>query len=251
MQSETKQEPITWETEILRFTGFPLPSVDITQATWWTELFDQPPDTEIFKSKVNTKHIEGELDNSKLILELSPQRLDLLLTVNDQRSPIISQNSIGVFSNKLTEFSDLIFRWFALGSIPDFHRLAFGGVLILPVKDKATGYQIIGNFLQYVQIDPGSSDFLYQINRPRLSRSNIPNLYINRLSKWSVAKSIQIQIAPNIRIEAGLEEFACRLEFDINTSAEFNEEINPEQSRLIFLELVDLAIEISQNGDIP
>ena len=49
------------------------------------------------------------------------------------------------------------------------------------------GYRELGRFLPAVRLDEDSSDFSYQINRPRRS-TVIPELSVNRLSKWSVGK---------------------------------------------------------------
>jgi hypothetical protein len=45
--------------------------------------------------------------------------------------------------------------------------------------------------------------------------------------------------------------FACRLELDINTLPEFQGELERAQLSSLFHELVDLAVEIANQGDIP
>jgi hypothetical protein len=239
-----------WNANILRFTGFPVPSASILQATWWHELIGQPPDNELFQAKIGVKHLEGETGIGQLILELTQQRIDWLLNSNDQNS--IIQNTVGEFTNVINEFSSLIDKWLQFESIPKFRRIAFGSVLTLPVENKVAGYTQIQKFLPNTQLDyVGSTDFLYQINRPRPSRTGIANLKINRLSKWSVVTGVLIPLTPGMtRIETHMQDFACRLEMDINSAADYEEEINPEVARTIFQELIELAIEISKLGDI-
>src|SRR5436190_1193852 len=66
-------------------------------------------------------------------------------------------------------------------------RLAFGAVLAQPTEDRHSGYVQIAKYLPSIRLDvDGSSDFLFQINRPRPSRVGIENLLINRLARWSV-----------------------------------------------------------------
>jgi len=123
----------------------------------------------------------------------------------------------------------------------------------LPVDDRPSGYRKLGSYLPGIQIDPeGSSDFLYQINRPRKARLNIPSLRINRLSNWSVSRiDIGGQFGAQTIELPGLEQYACRLELDINTAPDFQEILVREQLRSTFEELVDLGKEIAARGDIP
>ena len=132
---------------------------------------------------------------------------------------------------------------------------AFGAVLLRPVENRQAGYQQIAAYLPHVQLDPeGASDFLYQINRPRNSNSGIPDLRINRLSKWSIAASMESTFSFGSTSAAhfpGPRHFACRLELDINTVPDFRDELAREQLPQIFQELVDLGKEIAKAGDIP
>src|SRR4029077_16583024 len=77
-------------------------------------------------------------------------------------------------------------RWIKEMS-PTISRLAFGAVLFQSAESHETGYELLKSYLPKLEVDSkGSFDFLYQINRPRLSMSGIPSLQINRLSKWAV-----------------------------------------------------------------
>ena len=124
-----------------------------------------------------------------------------------------------------------------------------------PVKDLHTGYIEISKYLPDVKfISEGSSDFLFQISRPRVSISGIKGLRINRLTKWSVASINALQFSlssPPLKYREGLKSFACRLELDINTAQDFKGELNREQLPQIFKELVEIGKEISIKGDIP
>jgi hypothetical protein len=101
----------------------------------------------------------------------------------------------------------------------------------------------------------GSSDFLYRINRRRLSQSGIENLQINRLSTWSVARAeyqaFALESGGIPRVIRGEPIFACRVELDVNTAAEFEGKLLPDQSLKIFTELIELAHEILLEGDRP
>ncbi len=105
-----------------------------------------------------------------------------------------------------------------------------------------------------MQLDPTSSDFSYQINRPRISGSGIPDLKINRLSKWSVAswRLEEWSLGPQTTVKTleGQEAFSCRLELDINTAADFSGEITSQSLASIFAEQINLGAEIAEHGDI-
>jgi hypothetical protein len=78
-------------------------------------------------------------------------------------------------------------RWLEL-DLPTIKRISFAGKLIQRMPDRDSGYRRIAEYLPDVRLDPESTDFLYRVNRKRLSNSGTPDLLINRLSTWSVMK---------------------------------------------------------------
>jgi hypothetical protein len=161
--------------------------------------------------------------------------------------------AIGSFSPSLNLFHRLMNSWFEVA--PNALRLAFGGVLLIPVDTKADGYRLLSTLLPSVIIDAeGSSDFSYQINRARISKAGIEGLRINRLSRWSTAlwsgSTVLIQ-GDRVTTTPSERRYASRLEIDINTAADFQGEFRAEQVGTVFSELVELGREIAQEGDIP
>jgi hypothetical protein len=122
-----------------------------------------------------------------------------------------------------------------------------------PIADPVAGNRLLSQYLHDVKIDiEGSTDLFYQINRRRCSTSDVPDLFVNRLSKWSLSTTGLLSLggAPEeITIQA--RQFACRLELDINTVAEFPEELPHSRLSDLFDEFVRLSNEIAQEGDIP
>lgn len=253
MEVARSQAIIPWETEVIRFTGFPVPLYDISQASWWSDLFEQPPDVEQVQTKTGIKRSEGILANKKIILDISQQRIDWILAGDNQNSPNPFMNSIGDFNSAINELAEMLHKWFQLPSVPKLQRIAFGSILFFPVENKNKGYERVQSFLPDVKLDPiGTSDFLYQINRPRKSSVGIEGLSINRLTKWSVATTFLYPIMPGVlRIDQTLQSFACRLELDINTAPDYPNEIDHDQANQIWPELFELAKEISERGDVP
>jgi len=248
-----KAEVSAWQVESLRSTAFPTPqAAQVDAGDWWEKLIGKVPENRITRAREAFLQDEGHIGNGKLVMSVQPARIDWLYTVDRDATP--DKWWIGPFADAADLFLGLMSRWFDV--CPPSQRLAFGAVLKLPAPDRLTGYQMLSTYLHDVTLDPeGSSDLLYQINRPRKSRTGIPELAINRLSKWAVARLGvgSIAIAPDTRAQffPASVTFACHLELDINTAADLKGEIPKDRYMEVFRELVDLAREMLSRGDIP
>lgn len=246
-----------WEVETLRLTAFPIPATPLKDPGWWTALMGEPVETKIIQQKLGEQREEGPFLSGTLINLLRPHRIDWLLSpTRDQIGEAMGFETIGSFLELTGPFVELMVRWLDSGMCPVLQRLAFGAILILPVDSRTTGYRKLSPYLPSVTLDPeGSSDFTYQINRPRDSSSGIAGLKVNRLSKWSVASTrllgflVEPELSPGV--DRGEEYFACRLELDINTAPGRQEPIPQNQLGRVFKELVELGREIVTEGDLP
>jgi len=233
-------------------TAFPTPDAEVIGQDWWTPVVGELPEQRVDQPRTGEKQEIAEYKNGQLILQTQPIRINWLYQVNDdplQEAAAIS--TLGIFSDALADFHELMNKWFLLDSSPAVSRLAFGAILLQPIGDIRKGYETLSSYLPFLSLDPiNSSDFLYQINRRRETTTQIPNLKINRLTKWSVLRT-QLTVSA-LRTAARVSEaFACRLELDINTAPEFEGEFRKEQLVEIFDELVKLGVEIAEKGDIP
>jgi hypothetical protein len=241
-----------WLVQTLRLTAFPTQVNQITEPKWWTDLFPEPPDKSLSKPKINTFQQEGSFENGRMVLNIQPFRIDWILTVPEKDPDFEKIPSIGPLATTLNAFLTVMFRW--LGLSPPLKRIAFGAILSQPASSIYSGYEKLARYLPSVRLDiGGSSDFSYQINRPR--RSNIlDSIKINRLSKWSVVtiKLDEIAVEPG-QIQSVIvnEIYSCRLELDINTPAEFEGELPKDRRIKLFQELVDSGAEIASRGDLP
>jgi len=195
---------------------------------------------------------EGVVEGKTLAIIVASTRIDLIATAtNDPESSEAGFPTMGSLTQNLEWFISLARRWLALTTRPPLQRLAFGAVLEHPVGNRPEGYRYLSRVLPAVTLDPdGSSDFLYQINRPR--NVTVPGLEIgvNRLSKWLVAVLRIAIISPRLE-RLGPEFFAARLELDVNTEQDFAGEFSETQVVAVFDELIRLGVEISNHGDIP
>ena len=237
---------------------FPFPSItaiEYQDYTWWTELTGEPPETKVYKPRTRAHQEMGPFEQGKLSLITEPTRIDWRYEVVDSEE-LTSEMlpTIGSFPDIKGNFTQPMRQWLELDTCPSIQRLAFGAILLQSVKNRQSGYSLLSNYLPNIRLDPdGSSDFMYQINRPRFSNLGIEGLSINRLTKWSVLTIKSGIVKPEklfldrIPIE---EHFACRLELDINTFQDFDKGFLREQLPLVFSELVELGEEITVNGDI-
>ena len=244
-----------WQAQSLRVTAFPSPSATISQPKWWSELFGTEPEVRNLRP-ARGEHVEtGPFDKGTLTLQINPIRIDWILTVN-QNAILDEMPYLGAFPEIGDTFMKLMAEWLALASAPLIQRLAFGAMLNQKVGGREEGYNLLSRYLPNVRLSPESTDFLYQINRPR--KSNVPSMTthsINRLSKWSsisIHRTL-IQSLPDGTTNSSLigeTGYACNLELDISTAADFKGELPQQALAQIVREQYDWGMEVASMGDI-
>lgn len=239
-----------WRVEVLRLTAFPAPGPPAANAeAWWLELFGAPHERSSQDMKHGVRQIMGTVHDAFMVAVENPISFELQRRANDSGQPPPSPDSLPVHPGVVSAFRELALRWLELETCPPLRRVAFGATLLKPVSDQGKGYQTLGKHLPDVTVDPGSSDFLYQVNRRRPSNA-IGGLPLNRLSKWSVQQVQELMISPGDGLVRRSEAFACRLELDIN-SVPSKKPLPKDRLPALFNELVELANEIMQAGDVP
>ncbi len=174
------------QAESLRVTAFLGPAAQLSEPTWWSDLIGKPPEIKTTRPGRGELQEAGSFEDWTLTLAIQPSRVDWYLTDHVEKGKPEGLKVAGPFPDSLNVFLPPMLRW--LDMSPPIQRLAFGAVLLQPVKDRQVGYERISSYLPAIRLDPqGSSDLLYQINRPRDSTSGVTGLRINRLSRWSVA----------------------------------------------------------------
>ncbi len=234
-----------WLAESLRMTAMLKADSDPAEiSSWWGRVMPEPPEQSVRRP---TYSDVGSFGKGRITLNVNPLRVDWLYTPTPAPLGEDGFLNVGGLKDAIGEFRPVMARW--LGLSPAIARLAFGAVLWRPVKDKVDGYKTIAAYLPAITLDGNkSSDFLYQINRPR--KSKVPNLEINRLSKWGVAQ-VQSMIVSGTGAVLGPAHHGCRLELDINTSPDYQELLPQQEVQGILDQLVALSVEISEKGDLP
>ena len=249
-----------WQSEILRFTVFPVAAAAKIDDAWWSSITGEKSESKTIQPNVLVESGPVQGGKYRVTLSCTPGRIDWLLSGNiaKEKAEEAVYPLAGNFTSAMEYFSTLVTKW--LPQLPDANRLALGAVMVCPVKTAAEGYGLFQPFLPSLKLDPvGSSDFSYSINRPRRSSLSIAGLRINRLSKWAVVHIQRIQfsamvgvaVAPVQQVDVKGAILVARLETDLSTTWESTDALPRGKLGAIWEELAKCNAEISQKGDIP
>ena len=241
-----------WQVLQLRGTVFSADVPHLDLSTIWRQVVGEDPEEEQNRPRQGLYMLTGPFGDWQLRVTGLPDRINWVITPGEEG--YAEESRLGPsLTVELEAIHSLSEGW--LSAIPDKRRLAFGAVVADPVENKREGYGKLSEILRAsVAIDPdNSSDFLYQINRPRESIV-FPHLMINRLSKWSVASRASYHMSlspggPPTRVNVTDEGTWLNLELDISTEADYSENLPNEKMESIFQELTELAVEIATKGD--
>ncbi len=253
----SRSNDVEWGTLLLRATVFVNPEIRPVDPAWWQELTGAPPEEKVTKAQGAVQIHQGPFNGGRLVLDIKPGRIDWVWTVVDSIDKATEGlPSLGPFDKTAASFADLLTVWFA--KAPEVSRLAFGAKLFQPASSPEDALSRLAKQLHAVKVDPkNSSDLTYSINRPRQSSSGVPNLKINRLSKWGagVYQSIQIDLMVGTKdlakpVPIGAEYGMCLLELDINTMPDPRVSLPRGQLSDIMKELTAFGIGIAAEGDV-
>lgn len=266
MPAEHLVELNYWVAQSVRLTAFPAGLIDSDSVVdWWRDVAGSRPE----ESRARPR--EGQLTESGTValdegrgvqvqLDVLPIRAEWRIAPpegedgqeNDQRDgDSFALTSLDEFGRATELIQVVARRWWPMA--PPLKRLAFGAVIVHPVDSAEDAYQELSRFVHYPLEREHMSDFLLQVNRPRLARSTSESLQLNRLVKWSslTIRRVQLSVTGD-QIESGqsVERYTVRCELDINTQATRQEPLPVEQLPELFVEMCALASEIAQSGDI-
>lgn len=244
--------PSRWITQVLRFTIFTASALPPeATAKLWHDIADGQPSVDENRPREGTRRQFGPYGDAQLEVQVLPMRVDLLL------GPAVSEGQpvalhFGSLDVELARFADLVKGW--LPKIPtEVVRLAIGVIALERATTRAASYGRIAELVPSVKLDPReSSDFFYQINRPRESEV-LKGQKMNRLMKWSgIVIRTGMVSADGVRtaLTTTNEEHFCRLELDISTPAEFHGPLRKESLAAIFEEMVTIATTLAEKGEL-
>jgi hypothetical protein len=237
----------------LQLVLFPMASPVGPDRRWWEQVTGRPPTDTNRKAHESTE--SGDFEGRVLIATADLVKLGWTITP----SPVVDDipelaPNLGPFPAARDQFAEMLRPWLA-EHCPPIKRMGFAGILVQRAGDHAAAYRRLGAYLPSVRLDPESYDFMYRINRRKLSEhSGVPGLTLNRLGTWSAAK-FRIQVTPEVGglpprpVQVGEYGYACVVSIDVNSDAEREEEIQNGALPALFRELVDAATAIALRGD--
>lgn len=242
-----------WSAENLRLSLFCDKPYKVTDADWTTITGQEEAETR--QSVPARRTLSGAFQNGQLTLVASGTRLDCILTPKPAEDFPDGIPTIAEWTMACQSFVEATRPW--LRSIPvNVLRIAFGSVLLARCSDRREAYATLLNLLQSLHGDPSRMrDLIYRINWPVDSKVE-QNVTLNRLTSWSVVQALlrHIQLDSSgafSRVEDFPESYLVRLEIDINTPAERLAFFDPDKLIPIYGELVALALENAQRGELP
>ncbi len=240
-----------WQAQGLRLTVFPASTAEVTaDNNWWKDVLGDEPAVQSIQKGRLVREEQGEALGGLLALTIRPGRIDwgLASTLRQDEVPQAFP-TVGSALEILPRYHDLLSRW--LPTSPPLDRLAVGLQALLPVEDHATAYHVLDALLPFVEVDPASRDFRFQINRPRPSRTGIENLTINRLVTWHALRMQVVATLPGGKRVGAPPLYAVIAEMDINTAAEFEGPLPQGRLSDLFDECRDLLVALLEQGDHP
>jgi hypothetical protein len=242
-----------WLTETIRFSAFG--EALVPGSSLLSDIFGVQPEDVNERPAQSFRQEAARYGHCRIIVTRSPQRLDLIFadladanTSDPTRSNYKPFFDIGdyddVFESVRPRVHDLV------GKLQNPTRLAYAPILFAPAQTPIEAYRLLAEKLTQLHFDPDTdTDVLWQINRPRMSRTG--PIRLNRVSKWhAIVQHLQI-IPPISRVPQRYDAAAARVEIDINTPADNPRALADIDIMSITDELVLLAREILDKGDIP
>lgn len=245
-----------WNAQVCRLTLFPTVGQEFNPEEAFEIVAGMPPNETRTERETGQAMFHAAVELGDLQLVEQPDRIHLTLSASQERQrddPSIP--TLGPYPDQVEAFLQMAESLLGSDNNPEAIRLAFGAVLLSPVENLHTGYELLSRYIPSLDIDPQSvSDLDYRINRWRFLQEGDSVIKVNRITKWNVVKSIftGLQLSPDgIRQRGSSQAFAVRLELDISTD-QANEDSFPGDSvYAIFTELVNLGTEIAGEGDVP
>jgi len=231
-----------WQAEQVRFSFFhqqPFQATDFASNRWWEDTFGCEAEQRI--QKASSLEVMGAYGPGQAYMSISPGRVDwtLMAIPTGFEVPNLGdlEASTALFIEKIAEWSK---------SAPALLRIAYSAHVRSIVENTRAGYEALASLLPAVKIDiDNSSDFFYQINRPKTIERESGELLVNRLSKWcSVEMNFAFPVMTGIEVPS---IHAVALELDINTDRHIKEPLQDVPNLL--MTLTSLGYEIASHGD--
>lgn len=228
---------LEWKAEGMRFSLF-TNGETVGHDNWWTSFTDLVPATTTHRPAISEYLYNGEFAQGILDLRVLPDRIDWIYAPAPAVVPDIP--SIGLFHEQSTVFINGLQKW--LKSFDGHYtRVAFSTTILNDTKDRESGYEVLNHLLPFMPLSVGNwQDFFLQFNKPlSVNSSSKDEVKLNRLINYSVAKFQMM--AFNNAVFTPVNKHYTRVEFDINTLAEYSYDFNKQHIEELVSSLTDIV----------
>ena len=241
-----------WGAVNLRLSVFSSEAVRPNESVW-TSLTGQE-EAENRSTIPGGRAYSGLFGGGLLHLTIAGKRVDIIFSKPGTGTPdtLFELPVVASLEMALPDFLTLASHWLSKSELP-IVRIAFGAVLLAEVEDHDAAYMLLRKLLRSVTVDKGMAELIFRVNWPRDSRVQ-EGLRINRLTNWTVLRfilnTIEMGVESSLMTPAG-EKLAVRLEIDHNTDGRNATPFDRHLLLPIFEELVTLARENAEQGELP
>ena len=217
----------------------------------WRSLRTSEPESIESKPREQVLVEQGPVGQNRLVLVSASGRLDWHL----QPSPSASAHSGPMLLAGSDPTLPMLTQALkvSLQRHRQVHRLAFGATLLRQVKDLADGLKVLSGYLPRLELEThGDRDFMYRINRRRIS-SSAHHVQVNRVATWSLEEVVSgsIQLGPYQAPQVNTTPYLCvRLVMDINTVPS-GSAISIDRMPSLLDSFMESAREVATKGDVP
>jgi hypothetical protein len=240
-----------WYAESLRLTFF-VPA-DWVQRSIFFEITGSQAAEQVVRPPVHLHQEIGNALGALFTVSQQPGRIDLVLSDTPTLASGMAAQAPKAFywAGPLKDCTEAFDRVIA-AAVPivaaNALRVAYA---ITPLKQTETAsgaMEVLKDALPTVDFDPQSdTDFVYQINRPRVSRFGYK---LNRLARWEVIQSSILNITVGVPATIPMvEAFAARIYADISTDEKNTKPIPAITLAEVVDEVRAIALEIVDKGD--
>ncbi|SEE59174.1 hypothetical protein SAMN05519104_6651 [Rhizobiales bacterium GAS188] len=250
---------VDWRAINLRLSVFPTAVKTVEIDDWRAITGTAEPQTRVHQTAM--VNMLGPFLGGQLQVSSIPGRIDIVLmprpAANDapQMTGLDTTIFIGDFFETLRGFQGATRAWLE-GISFDVLRLAFGAVILSPSEDAQASYILMESLLKSVRIVPGKmKDMSFTVNWP-VPSTILEDASLNRVTKWATLSlrgrlgAVAAPGAPAVASEISIAEGPA-LELDHSTPAERSTPIPHEKLIPIYDELLKLAVENAQRGEVP
>ncbi len=244
---------VEWSAVLLRATGFVGTSNNTPEpGAQWQSLTGEAPENVQSNPRAGHATESGAWNGGVLEVQGAPGRFDVRwrhreLLPEDEFPP-----NLGMFEHACEEFETLVAD--LLERRGPYQRLAFGTELVKSAESQKAAYEILNEQIPCIALDSNARDFFFSINRRRPS-AIVPATKVNRISKWRAIRHVEHSVVlgggsiSGAQTNFGRHYFAA-LELDINTVPDDGLELSCDITKPLFNELIQLAIQIADCGDV-